>query len=278
MQKILALIVGLMAVGGLTYALRDAPAEEAVQAEPAATASHSPKPNVPDAEVDGTPPITEGSPPEPSAQTVGEAPGEDAGAALDEAAGEVGRRLEVAGKAAAATIGGVLGEMGETLDDSLDAMARDNDGADGTGDLGPEAGHTAQAEDTGEDSSDVGDGPASAPEGVLPDNHTSEPGTSPADRPDSSAETQQAAPDQAEADSKGSDAAPSETADVPDKDELDRLLTVEGFDYDRVIDYVEGADLSPLLKRTTQSTLEGARDNPVLLEAALSILRGQLVQ
>ena len=274
MQKILALIVGLTAVGGVTYALRDEPAEEAVQAEPEATATPKPEPHAPQAAADGPPPTTQGNGLEPAAQNVGEAPGEDAGAALDEAAGEVGRQLEVAGEAAANALGEVLGELGETLDDSLDAMVRDDEGAGGTADLGPEVGAAGEAGYT----SDVRDGPASAPETVLPNSHTSEPGTPEAGRLESTAEAQRAAPDQAEADAGGGDAAPSETVDVPDEAELDRLLTVEGFDYDRVIAYVENSDLSPLIKRTTQSTLKSARDNPALLEAALSILRGQLVQ
>lgn len=47
------------------------------------------------------------------------------------------------------------------------------------------------------------------------------------------------------------------------------LLTVEGFDADRVIELVEGADIPDLQKTTLTTAINSARDNPELLQPVL---------
>ena len=47
------------------------------------------------------------------------------------------------------------------------------------------------------------------------------------------------------------------------------LLTVDGFDADRVIELVEGADIPDLQKTTLTTAINSARDNPELLQPVL---------
>ena len=47
------------------------------------------------------------------------------------------------------------------------------------------------------------------------------------------------------------------------------LLTVDGFDYDKVVEMVENSELGTLQKTTLKAGLEQARDNPELLQGLL---------
>jgi len=58
--------------------------------------------------------------------------------------------------------------------------------------------------------------------------------------------------------------------------ELRGLLTVDGFDFDRAIDVVDASDLNAGVQTATRTALEGARDNPALLEGVLGQLRDRL--
>ena len=64
--------------------------------------------------------------------------------------------------------------------------------------------------------------------------------------------------------------------DLPDAAELRELLTVDGFDYDRVVEYVEQSDLNATVKVTTLATLERVRNSPELLRQTLERLRDEL--
>lgn len=68
--------------------------------------------------------------------------------------------------------------------------------------------------------------------------------------------------------------AAAETA-APASDIAD-LLTVDGFDYDKVITYVDGSDLDMAVKVSSKAALEKARDNPELLKTVLEQLRENL--
>ena len=57
---------------------------------------------------------------------------------------------------------------------------------------------------------------------------------------------------------------------------ITELLTVDGFEFDQVIEYVDNSELSTLVKTTTKAALEQARDNPEVLQGVLETLRGQL--
>ncbi|MWD29499.1 hypothetical protein E0K89_018630 [Aquicoccus sp. SCR17] len=71
------------------------------------------------------------------------------------------------------------------------------------------------------------------------------------------------------------DASGADGAAIPEE-ELDRLLTVEGFDFDRAMTVLEQADLSDPVKMATRSELESARDEPELLQTVLDDLRERL--
>lgn len=58
--------------------------------------------------------------------------------------------------------------------------------------------------------------------------------------------------------------------------DLSDLLTLEGFDYDAVIEYIDQSDMSLLIKSSTKVALEQARDNPEQLRGVLEALREQL--
>jgi hypothetical protein len=53
-------------------------------------------------------------------------------------------------------------------------------------------------------------------------------------------------------------------------------LTLDGFDFDTAIAAIEGSDLAEMTKRAATAALEGARDNPDLLPAALEQARNIL--
>ena len=54
------------------------------------------------------------------------------------------------------------------------------------------------------------------------------------------------------------------------------LLTPEGFDYDSVIEAIEGSELSPVQKTVLTTTLQKAKDSPELLSAALDQVKAAL--
>ncbi|HKK96861.1 MAG TPA: hypothetical protein VJ928_01680, partial [Marivita sp.] len=66
------------------------------------------------------------------------------------------------------------------------------------------------------------------------------------------------------------DAAVDAGSDIAD------LMTVDGFDLDRVIDYIDNSDLSNVVKATSKAALEQARDSPEALEGVLENLRDRL--
>jgi hypothetical protein len=57
---------------------------------------------------------------------------------------------------------------------------------------------------------------------------------------------------------------------------LAEIFTAEGFDYDRAIAALEASDLAPATRATLAAALQSARDNPALLEAALTQAREAL--
>ena len=55
--------------------------------------------------------------------------------------------------------------------------------------------------------------------------------------------------------------------------EVAELLTVEGFDYDKVIEMIDGSELNAMVKTSTKAALTQARDNPEMLEGVLEKLK-----
>ena len=54
------------------------------------------------------------------------------------------------------------------------------------------------------------------------------------------------------------------------------LLTVDGFDYDKVAEYIDGTELNALAKAAAKTLLDQARDNPEGLQATLDGLKEAL--
>ena len=54
------------------------------------------------------------------------------------------------------------------------------------------------------------------------------------------------------------------------------LLTVDGFDADKVAEMIEGSDLSIVQKTALAAATNAVKDNPALLEATLTRLREAL--
>lgn len=130
----------------------------------------------------------------------------------------------------------------ETGDGAEPAVTGDEDAADAGGEQAAEAGD-GQAADAGEEqAAETGDDQA----------------------------TEAGAGQAAEA-----DASEAEGVALP-TEELDRLLTVEGFDFDRIMQVLERADLPEPVKMATRSGLESARDQPELLQTVLNDLRERL--
>ena len=57
---------------------------------------------------------------------------------------------------------------------------------------------------------------------------------------------------------------------------VDQLLTVDGFDLDKVSEMIDGSDLGVLQKTTLTTGLKAAQDNPELLKVALEKIRQAL--
>ncbi|MEP1521651.1 MAG: translation initiation factor 3, partial [Ascidiaceihabitans sp.] len=51
------------------------------------------------------------------------------------------------------------------------------------------------------------------------------------------------------------------------------LLTTEGFDYDKVVEMVEGSEMGAFQKTALKTSLEKARDNPEVLETVLGKIK-----
>ena len=83
---------------------------------------------------------------------------------------------------------------------------------------------------------------------------------------------EQAAADQAAAE------APAALADQAGEaqDALSALFSVEGFDFDRAMTALEGADIPALARTALTAALAAARDNPDLLPTALAQARNAL--
>ena len=54
------------------------------------------------------------------------------------------------------------------------------------------------------------------------------------------------------------------------------LLTADGFDYDKVVEMVDGSDLGGLTKTTLKAGLNKAKDNPELLSGVLEQVKAAL--
>lgn len=138
----------------------------------------------------------------------------------------------------------------ETGDGGAPAVTGDEDAAD--------AGDGQAADAGGEQAAEAGDGQAAD----AGEEQAAETGDDQA--------TEAGAGQAAEA-----DASEAEGVALP-TEELDRLLTVEGFDFDRIMQVLERADLPEPVKMATRSGLESARDQPELLQTVLNDLRERL--
>ena len=63
---------------------------------------------------------------------------------------------------------------------------------------------------------------------------------------------------------------PAETAEAPS---IQELLTVDGFDYDKVVDYIDNSELGELKKASAKAALEAVRDTPEITQAALDQIK-----
>ncbi|KQI73074.1 hypothetical protein AN191_04050 [Loktanella sp. 5RATIMAR09] len=54
------------------------------------------------------------------------------------------------------------------------------------------------------------------------------------------------------------------------------VLTVEGFDFDSVLEIVQNSELSQMQKTVLTTSLEGARNQPELLQPVLESIREAL--
>lgn len=57
---------------------------------------------------------------------------------------------------------------------------------------------------------------------------------------------------------------------------ISELLTLEGFDLDRVIEYIEGSDLGPVQKTALSASLRGVQENPEQLQTVLDQIKNAL--
>ena len=86
---------------------------------------------------------------------------------------------------------------------------------------------------------------------------------------------EQAAADQAAAEAAEAAAALADQAGEA-QDALSALFSVEGFDFDRAMTALEGADIPALARTALTAALAAARDNPDLLPTALAQARNAL--
>ena len=59
-------------------------------------------------------------------------------------------------------------------------------------------------------------------------------------------------------------------------EEVMALFTVDGFDYDKAAEFIDGTELSGMVKTTMKAGLQKAQDNPDLLQTALEKARETL--
>lgn len=91
-----------------------------------------------------------------------------------------------------------------------------------------------------------------------------------------------AAPDATETATPAVAAEPANSTDGRDADKpvgatgLADVLTIEGFDFDKVIELIDASELNVLAKTAAKTALEQARSNPEILGDALEALRLQL--
>jgi len=67
--------------------------------------------------------------------------------------------------------------------------------------------------------------------------------------------------------------APADDAPAAGVTGLASLLTPEGFDADQVLEMINGSDLSAVQKTALSAAVNGAKDNPELLEATLTRIK-----
>ena len=65
-------------------------------------------------------------------------------------------------------------------------------------------------------------------------------------------------------------------ADAADAPAITDLLTVEGFDYDKVAEYIDASDLGVIAKTGAKALLDQAKSNPDALQGVLEQLKSQL--
>ncbi|MBE9635365.1 hypothetical protein [Salipiger mangrovisoli] len=168
------------------------------------------------------------------------APMENAGAEADAAAESAGDTLERAADDAAAAGREAMDQAGEAAGTAMDAIS----------DAAGKAAETVEG--AAEAVSDVAKDAMASAEGAVEEAH--------------------AAADAAAQNAAGTGA---EVARLSDE-ELRELFTVEGFDYDRAVAYIEQSDLGFAAKEATKSALASVKDAPDQLAAVLEEARERL--
>ncbi|MEL7125862.1 MAG: hypothetical protein AAGK30_06510, partial [Pseudomonadota bacterium] len=64
--------------------------------------------------------------------------------------------------------------------------------------------------------------------------------------------------------------------DTGDGAGIAQLLTTDGFDFDQVIEMIDGSEMNTLQKTSLKTGLEQARDNPELLQGVLDQIRSAM--
>ncbi len=188
-------------------------------------------------------------------ETVEEA-ADEAVTAVDEAVSQVADAVETALDTATSTAEeaidnatGASSDANEAAADALEGVVQD--GETEANDLADPA--NATAETTAEKAEDVIEGAANtlndAAEAAAPAVESDEPAT-------------ESTADDADA-----------TTSDPD---IAELLTADGFDFEKVVAYIDESNLSLLIKTSTKAALEDAQNNPEQLKALLATLRDQL--
>lgn len=189
-----------------------------------------------------------GQSPKDAMKEAGDAIG--APAALENASDAVGA---VAGQAQEAA-GSVTTAATDTAEDTVDAVTGAAEGAaDATQDAAAAATDTA---------TDVVTATEGATEQAV--EATGEAAEQAADATQTATDAAGAASDAAEA--------VAETNEIGIAD----LLTVDGFDYDKVATYIDGSGLNAIAKTGAKALLEQAKNNPDALQGVLDQLRGAL--
>ena len=185
-----------------------------------------------------------GQSPQDAVSEAGEAIG--APAALDSAAEAVGAAAEAAGDAAEGAVEAV-GEAAEAAAEAATEAAEEVTDA---------VAETAEA---------VGEAAEAATDAVA-DTAEAAADTAAEAATDTAAEATETATDTA------AEAAATATEDL----DVTQLLTVDGFDFDKVVELIDGSEMNMIAKTAAKTALEQARNNPDLLKGSLDGLREQL--